>query len=177
MKTYFMTTARLGFSQWAEGDLPEALELWGSPEVAKYISANGYFSEEQIAQRLEREIKNGDTHGIQYWPIYLLETGRFAGCCGLRPHDEAKRMLEMGVHLLKDFWGKGLATEACGAVIARAFDNPGTEALFAGHNPKNESSAKLLRNLGFVYTHDEFYEPTGLYHPSYLLKSSDFKSI
>jgi hypothetical protein len=23
--------------------------------------------------------------------------------------------------------------------------------------------------LGFVHTHDEFYEPTGLMHPSYLL--------
>jgi hypothetical protein len=46
----------------------------------------------------------------------------------------------------------------------------GIEALFAGHNPNNEKSGMLLGKLGFEYTHDEFYEPTGLQHPSYLLK-------
>ena len=28
---------------------------------------------------------------------------------------------------------------------------------------------KVLQKLGFVYVSDEFYEPTGLYHPSYEL--------
>ncbi len=44
------------------------------------------------------------------------------------------------------------------------------DALFAGHNPHNTESAKVLRKLGFHYIGDEFYEPTGLYHPSYELK-------
>ena len=28
----------------------------------------------------------------------------------------------------------------------------------------------MLHRLGFRYTHDELYPPTGLNHPSYLLK-------
>ena len=32
----------------------------------------------------------------------------------------------------------------------------------------------LLTRLGFVYTHDEFYEPTGLRHPSYMLARSQW---
>jgi len=39
--------------------------------------------------------------------------------------------------------------------------------LFAGHNPNNTNSRKVLEKLGFTYVGDEFYEPTGLYHPSY----------
>jgi [ribosomal protein S5]-alanine N-acetyltransferase len=31
---------------------------------------------------------------------------------------------------------------------------------------------QLLAKLGFHYTHDEFYPPTGLQHPSYLLMRS-----
>jgi len=50
-----------------------------------------------------------------------------------------------------------------------------TESLFAGHNPNNTASQKVLSKLGFKYIGDEFYKPTGLYHPSYQLTASDFK--
>ena len=44
------------------------------------------------------------------------------------------------------------------------------QALLSGsHNPGNQASRHLLETLGFRYTHDELYEPTGLMHPSYLL--------
>jgi RimJ/RimL family protein N-acetyltransferase len=42
--------------------------------------------------------------------------------------------------------------------------------VFAGHNPANTASRGLLARLGFRYTHDELYAPTGLRHPSYLLE-------
>lgn len=169
-----MTTQRLGFSTWAEDQLADALELWGEPEVSRFISANGRFTEEQIRQRLQTEIENLKQHGVQYWPVYLRETGMLAGCCGLRPCASGENTLEMGVHLKKECWGQGLASEACGAVIDHAFGTLGAEALFAGHNPKNTASAQMLKKLGFRYTHDEFYEPTGLNHPSYLLTKEEW---
>ena len=60
--------------------------------------------------------------------------------------------------------------EAASAVINYAFSIQKADALFAGQNPHNTESAKVLRKLGFHYIGDEFYEPTGLYHPSYELK-------
>lgn len=33
-------------------------------------------------------------------------------------------------------------------------------------------AAKVLKKLGFSYAGDVFYKPTGLNHPSYLLKGS-----
>ena len=42
------------------------------------------------------------------------------------------------------------------------------KGLFAGHNPKNVASRKiLLEKLGFAYVGDVFYPPTGMNHPSY----------
>ena len=92
------------------------------------------------------------------------------GCCGLRPYRGGK--YEIGFHLRPQFLGKGYATEAATAVIDYAFSVLKAEALFAGHHPNNAASAKVLLKLGFRYIGDEFYEPTGLYHPSYELEQS-----
>lgn len=45
------------------------------------------------------------------------------------------------------------------------------KALIAGHHPENKASANLLSKLGFKYIGDKYYEPTGLYHPSYEMKA------
>lgn len=66
---------------------------------------------------------------------------------------------------------KCYGSEAIAAVIKYAFTILGAEKLFAGHNPKNTASRQLLNRLGFAYIGDEFYAPTGLYHPSYELKN------
>ena len=47
-------------------------------------------------------------------------------------------------------------------------------SVFAGHNPHNTASPKLLEKLGFSPIGEEFYPPTGLYHPSYRLQRGDF---
>lgn len=174
MKNFFLTTERLGFSTWSEEDLPDALALWGSPEVTRYIVSDGRMSEEQVYKRLKNEIDMYENYKIQYWPIYIKETGQNAGCCGLRPYDLENRIFEMGIHLKKEYWGLGIAVEACCAVIKYAFNALNAKWLFAGHNPGNIASAKLLAKLGFKYIKDEFYPPTGLFHPSYMMTRQEF---
>ena len=43
--------------------------------------------------------------------------------------------------------------------FAYAFGSPRAAGLFAGHNPANEASIRLLAKLGFRYTHDEEQRP------------------
>jgi RimJ/RimL family protein N-acetyltransferase len=73
------------------------------------------------------------------------------------------------VHLRPDYWRRGLAEEAAGAVIDFAFAKVGATELFAGHHPENERLLRLLTKLGFRFTHEEWYAPTTRVHPSYLL--------
>jgi hypothetical protein len=47
------------------------------------------------------------------------------------------------------------------------------EATHPPHRHPNETLRVLLEKLGFRYTHDEYYPPTGLRHPSYLLKAEE----
>jgi [ribosomal protein S5]-alanine N-acetyltransferase len=167
---YFLNSPRLGLRTWSPEDLPLAQSLWGNLEVTKTFG--GPFSELQIQERLTREIANQVAHNLQYWPVFLLATEEFSGCCGLRPYDLEKQIFELGFHFLPKFWGKGLATEAAQTVIAYAFGPLKLKGLFAGHHPDNAASARVLQKLGFRYTHDELYPPTGLMNPSYFLAPS-----
>jgi RimJ/RimL family protein N-acetyltransferase len=165
----FLTTERLAFRPWAPADLPLALALWTNPEVNRFLG--GPFSPQQAEERLRLEIAMQETSGIQYWPIFLRSSGEHVGCAGLRPYQPARQIFELGFHLLPAFWGQGLAMEASRAVIAYAFETLGARALFAGHHPENAASRRVLEKLGFRYTHDEIYPPTGVLHPSYYLEA------
>lgn len=167
MEEYFLTTKRVGFRCWSEDDLPLAMGLWGDAEVTALIG--GPFSAERVRSRLSSEIAQMRERSIQYWPVFLLEDGSFAGCAGLRPYQPEARIYELGVHLRGALRGKGLAREAAEAVIAYGFETLNVKAIFAGHHPMNERSRRMLLGLGFMYTHEELYAPTRLMHPSYLL--------
>jgi RimJ/RimL family protein N-acetyltransferase len=171
---YFLSSRRLGFRIWAHNDFHYAKRLWGNHEVSRFIDSRGKLSEDQILEKFEKEIETEKTFGIQYWPVFLLNNNQNIGCCGLRPYNVNKRINEIGVHILPDYWRKGFATEALYKVMEYAFNELKVNALFAGHNPMNKSSYNLLSKLGFRYTHDEFYPPTGLNHPSYLLTAKEY---
>ncbi len=109
-REYFLKTERLGFSHWATSDLPLAQGLWGDPEVARFLG--GPFTDEQIRQRLERHMALLRDYSVQYWPIFLLETGDHVGCGGLQPYRIEEQIYELGFHLHRAYWGRGLAEEA-----------------------------------------------------------------
>lgn len=171
---YWMKTARLVFSRWAAKDLDLAQLLWGNPAVTRYISRTGRLTDEEIATRLQAEIDQGRSTGLQYWPVFLKKGSLLVGCCGLRPYQDESDCAELGAHLLPEYWRQGLAAEASRSVIAYAFRQLGMQALMAGHHPENQASRRTLLRLGFMPLGKEYYPPTGLYHPSYRITGKDF---
>jgi RimJ/RimL family protein N-acetyltransferase len=170
MRPYFLKSRRIGFSTWTADDLPLAVAIWGDPEVTRFHG--GAWSQHQIEARLALEIDTFKQCDVQYWPIFLLETGEHVGCCGLHPRNKSNGVWELGCHLRRAFWSMSLGREAAEAVIAYGFDALGVQAIYAGHHPSNEASRQFLQHLGFCYTHDEFYPPTRLIEPCYLLRRS-----
>ena len=79
---------------------------------------------------------------------------QLAGACGLGRR--ASGAVELGYWLARPYWGRGLATEACTALIeiARALELPRIEG---SHFLDNLASGRVLEKLGF--------EPTGLIAP------------
>ena len=176
-------TDRLIFRTWAaESDAALAAGLWGDRRVTELIG--GPFDEAAVAARLAAECQRCRDEGVQYWPVFLRDTGSehgfgpHVGAVGLRRYSGdapscagLPSVFEVGFHLRPEHWGKGLATEAATAVLEFAFTELKVDAIFVGHNPQNKKSPAVLRKLGFTFTHEEYYPPTGLMHPSYILKS------
>ena len=146
--------------------------LWGDPKVTALIG--GPFTDREIREKLQAEITSMAAHKVQYWPIFLLEDDGHVGCAGLRPYRPGEQIYELGFHLRAAYWGRGLAEEAGRAAAAFAFESRGVKALFAGHHPANRASRRVLTKLGFQFTHEELYGPTGLMHPSYILRRDEW---
>lgn len=172
MSEYFLRSSRLGFRPWSDEDVELARGLWGDLEVTRWIG--GPFTEEQVKDRLAKEISTMNSDGLQYWPIFLLSPGEHIGCCGLKPYKPKEQIFELGFHIRTAHWSKGYASEAARAVMNYAFTELDARALFAGHHPNNAVSRRIVQKLGCRYTHDEFYPPTGLGHPSYLLTAEEY---
>jgi len=166
-REYFLKTERLGFSCWTSEDFPLAQGLWGDPEVARFLG--GPFTDQQIHQRLERHMALLRDYNVQYWPIFLRETGDHVGCGGLQPYRIDEGIYELGFHLHRAYWGRGLAEEAARAVIGYAFESLGLETLFAGRHPENAASRRVLEKLGFQYAGEDVYPPSGMLEPTYFL--------
>ena len=167
---YFTKTKRLGLRWWRADDVPLAHQLWGDPQVTELLE--GPLTMQHVAARLELELLRARKFGMQYWPLFMLDDAEFVGCCGLQPHGAG--VLELGFHLRPQFWHRGLAGEAAGAALSEAFGRLAADAVYAGHHPSNAASASVLRKLGFAPGPDEFFERTGLMHPSYMLTADDY---
>ena len=172
MRSYLMRTSRLGFSTWSADDLDLAMALWGDVQVTRLIG--GPFSPRSVEDRLALEIATQSRYGFQYWPLFRLSDDAHVGCAGLRPVPGSEGVLELGFHLRTEHWGQGFATESAQAVASYAFTTAAARSLVAGHHPQNEASRRVLQRLGFRYTHDAHYAPTGLDHPSYALTAAEF---
>lgn len=79
---------------------------------------------------------------------------RLVGACGLGRR--ASGAVELGYWIAREHWGRGIATEACAALIdiARALR---LAALEGSHFVDNPASGRVLEKLGF--------EPTGIIAP------------
>jgi len=165
----FITTRRLYFRTWCREDLELATVLWGDPQVMQFIDVRGAFTEDDVKTRLHQEVENESRHFVQYWPNFLRSDHTHIGCSGIRPYDLAKNIYEIGFNIRSAHWGRGFGVEAARGVMEYAFRTLDVAGLFAGHHPGNTVSWHVLKKLGFQYTRDEFYTPTGLQHPSYTL--------
>jgi len=170
MKEFYLNTKRVSFHIWEPSDIVIAKQLWQDPEVSKYICAKGIFSEEEVENRLLSEVSNQSKYGVQYWPFLHANTHELIGCCGFRPYNS--NGLEFGIHIRSPFWRRGYGAEAGSTAISYCLKNLQPGLITAGHSPKNTASEHLLIKLGFVFSHCEYYEPTGLNHPTYFYKGN-----
>jgi [ribosomal protein S5]-alanine N-acetyltransferase len=168
------SSARLTFRSWTDKDTALAEALWCDSEVTHYFG--GAMTREQAHDRLDIEQERENRLGIQYWPMFLRETGEFAGCAGLRPWQMDPKTIEAGVHLMRSAWGLRLGEEALRAVLAYGFDALSLPMIVAGHGIGHDNSQNLLERVGFDYTHNIMWGPKAVEVRMYAISPEMWRS-
>ena len=155
MKT--LETKRLILKDWTEADADELFLLAKNPNVGPHA---GWKPHADASESLE--IIRTLFLPSMVWKITDKDTGAMIGSLGLetdrfRPGIASK---ELGYWVAEEFWGQGLATEACQAALQYGFEELNLEIVGICTGPNNLRSQRVIEKLGFTYegTHRHCYK-------------------
>jgi RimJ/RimL family protein N-acetyltransferase len=152
-----LETPRLRLRPLADADEADLVALDSDPEVMRYVgSPAGVKSPAETRERARlriREEQRGDYAPLGFWRIEGRSDGAFHGVGALirmpggqRPAGED---VEVAYRLVRSAWGRGIATEAAGALVAHALGPLGLPRVVAVTYPANQASQRVLDKLGF----------------------------
>lgn len=131
----------------ADGDAGAVFELFGAPEVVRFMSVRRLRSEAE-ARDFIAGIQDGFLSGTLYqWGIELER--ELVGTCTLAGIERQHRRAELGFAVLRRWWGRRVVSRALPPVIEFAFERLGLHRLEADADPRNEASLQVLERLGF----------------------------
>ena len=139
-----LVTERLRLRPARRDDVDDLHAVFSDPLAMRYWSSLPHGELSETRDWLESMIAIAPDEGEDF--IVELD-GRAIGKAGLH------RFPVIGFIFHRDTWGRGLAREALGAVIARAFAVHRLPAIIADVDPRNAASLRLLGRLGFAETH------------------------
>ena len=84
------------------------------------------------------------------WGIEYLPEGRVIGTIGFMWIQEDNAAAEVGYSLARDYWNRGIMTEALRAVIQYGFDDMALNRIEAQHETTNPASGAVMRKCGMV---------------------------
>ena len=122
--------------------------LNGEEEVMRYIRPTK--TREECAVFLQEIIARGEkTPSIGRWAAIEKGTGNFVGSFAIIPIEETE-FLQLGYALLKEFWGRGFASELTKAGLRYYFTTSNAAEIYAITEEANTASQKVLLKNGFV---------------------------
>ena len=145
-----LETQRLILRKITNDDASNILTYLSDEEVMQYYGLAPFSSIEDALDEISwyHSIEENKT-GIR-WGITLKESGVIIGSCGFHNTAVQHYRSEIGFELSRDYWKKGIATEAVGAIIDYAFGQMNFQRIEALIEPPNLSSQKVVEKLGFI---------------------------
>ena len=143
-----LQTSRLTLRAMSLDDLDDLFRVRTDPQVLRYLGADAD-TREQVQKRIEVVLEGVREGKSIRWAITDRQSGAFLGSGGFWRWDQRHRRAEVGYDLAPEHWGKGLMTEAVGAMIRFGFDVMRLHTVEANIDPLNEASRRVLLKLGF----------------------------
>lgn len=144
-------TARLLLTPMTRDELNEWTRLvFADPDVMRYHNKSSLPPDERAAKNLARHNANWSERGFGGLVIRDRTDGTLLGDVYLGPADEAGD-IELGYSVGKEFWGRGIATEASRAMVRFGFEVSGLSRIAGFVIPANVGSWRVLEKCGFVF--------------------------
>jgi ribosomal-protein-alanine N-acetyltransferase len=150
-----LTTQRLILRDFVESDLEAVCAFWCDPEVTRWTDYAAD-TRHEAEQWLESVIfHNQQQPRLAYnLAISMRQDERVIGWIGIGPAartDPAEGELSAGFCLRREWWGRGLMTEALRAIIGFVFQSLGARRVSAQCYPANVASARVMEKAGMRF--------------------------
>lgn len=144
-------TERLRMRELTEDDAEFVFRLLPDPEVMEGIGYRGVETLEDARRFIRRgPWTNQPRPGLGHFLVEEKASGEPTGTCGLLYRDNLD-VIDVGFAFLPEFWGRGYATEAAGAMLDHGRRTLGIERIVGLTSPDNAGSIRVLEKLGMSF--------------------------
>lgn len=176
IKTDRLTLRRIEIS-----DLIDLVYQANNEKIADQIFNINYpYTEADAVFRMNVVLQGFEQKNRFIFAITQVDEDKLIGEIGLNLDTDHHRA-EMGYWIAEDYWGKGIATEACKAVLKFGFNELGLHKIFATHFKNNPASGKILNKIGMMQEAElkDHYLIEGEYRTAYQyrLTKKEYKDI
>jgi ribosomal-protein-alanine N-acetyltransferase len=146
-------TERLLLRKVTPGDAEDMLAYISDPEVARHTTWEPYDSIEQVRDHLRSVISNYERGEPANWGVTLRESGRLIGMCGFMAGswEPEYARASLGYAIAREYWDRGLTTEAVRAAIAFGFNHLSLNRIEARCIAENTASERVMQKAGLSY--------------------------
>lgn len=141
-------TDRIVVRPWRLDEADRFFDIYRRPDVVRWLGAAPMQDRREAVEMIERgHARLAADPRFGSWAVVERETGVPAGSILLKPLPNGDGEIEIGWQLHPDSWGRGLATEAAGGLLAEAFRR-GLDELWAVTMLDNYRSMAVCRRIG-----------------------------
>lgn len=150
--TVTLETPRLILRKFILSDAECMYKNWTNDhEVARFLTWTTHSSVQDSHDIISSWINQYSSTPTYQWCIELKETHEPIGTISVVHIREEIESVEIGYCIGKNFWNKGLTSEAFSAIISFLFEQVGVNRIEARHDINNPNSGKVMMRCGLKY--------------------------
>ena len=150
--TKTIETPRLRLRRFTLDDAQAMYDNWASdPEVTKYLTWPTHTGVDVSKMVLTDWVADYEKDDNYQWAIELKEIGQPIGSIGVVSHNDKAQLVHIGYCVGRNWWHRGIMTEALQAVMDFLFDEVGMRRIESRHDPRNVNSGKVMVKCGMKY--------------------------
>lgn len=147
-------TQRLLMKEMVEEDAQNLFRLNRDPEVMRYTGDKPFSNETETREFIFNYQSFYQKYGCGRLSTFIKETGEYIGWCGLK-YLVDKHETDLGYRFIKQYWGKGYATESAAACLDDGFKRLKLDKINAIAEKDNIASIEVFKKLSLNYVKDE----------------------